>query len=601
MREALPFEFPWRKIDSSQVKAVGFESKQFAFQLDKPKILNLLTGHTLYSNSNVVVRELIQNSLDATRLQTQIKGTPGEIYLHLDSSKRIVTVDDNGTGMTQRIIEDHFLNVGSSRYRDDSFRKEYPGFSAISRFGIGILSTFMISDEIEVITKSAAETRARNISIRSINGRYLIRLLDPNDEKVPKIITPHGTRVQLRLRAGVPIPELDKVARLWILFPGCKLTVQTDEGPVSPVGYSSPKHALEEALLRAGLPSASMEPTSYSRAFKVIEEVKEGVQLAFAVEWQPEYKNWAFVAANQLNTGGRPDPKADTRDVALCVQGVRVESSSPGFGDRTILAMANATGLNAPATNVARSGLEAGMLVDRMLANIYAIYAGHIAGEIDAMYKQRGFSISEAASEGRYLGGPLLGGPPSQQSENANSLLRQCFRTIPWMTIDRGENRSLVTVTELQNPGGFWTLESSAYTSAENFIRRMTGGVSLVKLAALSESTVKMPPGDILSGYLDNSRILELVGEDFEVDEIYIELAQRQASLHWSNDKSRTFWKNILPREPADRIRIDQILQSVRVLNFRSRPFSRPFMLQNSSSVKISGHEAECASSNILI
>jgi molecular chaperone HtpG len=208
VREALEFAFPWKKIDSSQVRAIGFESKQFAFELDKPKILKLLTGHTLYSDSNVVVRELVQNSLDATRLQTHISGSSGEIALHLDSAKRLLTVDDNGTGMTQRIIEDHFLNVGSSRYQDESFRKQYPRFSAISRFGIGILSTFMISDEIEVVTKSALDSKARNISIRSINGRYLIRLLDPSHADVPSMAREHGTRLQLKLRAGVPLPDL---------------------------------------------------------------------------------------------------------------------------------------------------------------------------------------------------------------------------------------------------------------------------------------------------------------------------------------------------------------------------------------------------------
>lgn len=152
-KEASQFRFPWRKIDSAQVRAVGFESRQFAFELDKPRILKLLTGHTLYNNSDVVVRELAQNSLDATRLQKTKTGGPGEISISLNTATRTLTVDDNGTGMTQTVIEQHFLNVGNSLYDDDGFRKKYPTFSAISRFGIGILSIFMISDEIEVITK----------------------------------------------------------------------------------------------------------------------------------------------------------------------------------------------------------------------------------------------------------------------------------------------------------------------------------------------------------------------------------------------------------------------------------------------------------------
>jgi len=244
VREASQFCFPWRKSDSTQVKAVGFESRQFAFELDKPRILKLLTGHTLYSNSDVVLRELTQNSLDATRLQKTNTGDPGQINISLNTRARTLTVDDNGTGMTQRVIEQNFLNVGNSLYDDDGFRKKYPTFSAISRFGIGILSIFMISDEIEVITKASEEKQARNLSIRSLNGKYLIRLLDPTAPDFPELLRGHGTRVQLRIRAGVPIPRIREVAEFWILFPECEVTVSNDgESPIA-IGYPSPKDAL---------------------------------------------------------------------------------------------------------------------------------------------------------------------------------------------------------------------------------------------------------------------------------------------------------------------------------------------------------------------
>ncbi len=590
--EAIDFVFPWRKIDSSQVRAIGFESRPFAFQLDKPKILNLLTGHTLYSNSNVVVRELVQNALDATRLQATLSPVEGVIELRLDTFARVLTVDDNGTGMTQQIIEEHFFNVGSSRYRDDNFRKQHPQFSAISRFGIGILSTFMISDEIDVIARSAGDIKARNISIRSINGRYLIRLVEPTDPSVPSLIRKHGTRIQLRVRAGAPLPELKEIAEMWVVFPGCQVTVQVDDEPQSLIGYKAPKLALEHALDRAGFTISDTEPEEYTSTFKVVEHERNGVAIAFALEWSHYYRSWSFAGADRLNsTGRRPDqPLLAT---AVCVHGIRVEDSSPGFTGPSILAISNVTGLKAPATNVARSSLEAGALLDEMLANIYACYGDHISTEIKEMSENRRFSISRAASEGRYLLWPLQNSRLSALSSNAEQLLKRVLRSIPFLTVDRSEQRSLTSVGGLDHEKGFWTIEGSLYKSSEEFIRRMPSGVSLAKLASLSGRTITLPEGDIVSGDADNPSVADLVNEIFEVDVIDLQQAHHQATLHWRLlDPAAPVWRSTLPRAPQ-RQRVVQLIRIHRGLPGVNRVAG--MLLQKSADLRLLGSSGENA------
>lgn len=589
-KEALEFEFPWRKIDTSQVKAVGFESKQFAFELDKPKILNLLAGHTLYSNSNVVVRELAQNSLDAIRLQSAISGGLGTISLHLDSKAALLTIDDNGTGMTQRVIEDHFLNVGSSRYRDDTFRKQYPAFSAISRFGIGILSTFMISDEIEVITRAAAEPRARNISIRSINGNYLIRLIELNDPKVPSLIKNHGTRIQLKIRAGVPLPDLRQIATFWIVFPGCAVSVQVDDEPPTKIGYDSPKQALESALTSAGIPLSTKEPDGYTKAFRVVERVSDGLALAFALEWFPAYRNWGFVDARRLSVSGQAPGLVHATGV--CVHGVRVENSSPGFKGQTILAISNMSGPKSPATNVARSSLEAGTLVDEMFGKVFDIYAGHVSTEIVEMSKVRGTSISKAASEGRYLLWPLQ--TSGQTTTDHDAALRTSLTKIPFLTLDRDGERSLVSVAGLDKENGFWSIEGGTYTSSQHFIDTMPTGVSLAKLAALSTESLQLPDGDIVSGFSVNATISGLLFEGFEVDRIEIRQIKKQVDFHWRARSGAPIWRNILPRG-KDTQRVAQLLAVVS----RNMPIGpaltspNSFLLQDSSSLRTDGVAGE--------
>ncbi|WP_160168995.1 ATP-binding protein [Bradyrhizobium sp. Ai1a-2] len=148
--------FPWREIDDSEVEAVGFIPSPFEFHIDQARILDLLTGHTLYNDSSVAIRELVQNAIDAVRLQAAMDAVDsevsGKILITWNSQDLTLSVQDNGTGMTQDIIVNHLLNVGSSRYQDAKFRETYPNFSAISRFGIGVLSTFMVADSVQIVT-----------------------------------------------------------------------------------------------------------------------------------------------------------------------------------------------------------------------------------------------------------------------------------------------------------------------------------------------------------------------------------------------------------------------------------------------------------------
>jgi hypothetical protein len=138
--QGISLTFPWRHVDTSHIETKGFLSQTFEFTIDQAKILDLLTGHTLYNDANVVLRELAQNAIDAVRLQCQMDGKPpeqnGKVAIFWDSTERILTLEDNGTGMSQQIIENHLLKVGSSRYQDPEFKKKHPDFSSIKRFVI---------------------------------------------------------------------------------------------------------------------------------------------------------------------------------------------------------------------------------------------------------------------------------------------------------------------------------------------------------------------------------------------------------------------------------------------------------------------------------
>ena len=129
-------------------------------------------GHTLYNDSSVVVRELVQNAIDAVKLQKRYEhkkkksSDPGIIQVDWNQEKRELSFWDNGTGMTMFDVENYLLKVGASKYRDERIKKQFPDFSSISHFGIGILTCFMIANDIDIITNSEEQEDVNSINLR---------------------------------------------------------------------------------------------------------------------------------------------------------------------------------------------------------------------------------------------------------------------------------------------------------------------------------------------------------------------------------------------------------------------------------------------------
>lgn len=172
------FRLPYR-IDDHDVKRNGFSSKKFCMTMDQDKVIDMLTGKNLYSDAGVFVRELLQNSIDAVLMRVKhdkkFKLEDGLIQIETwndDQGNTWFCIRDNGTGMDEDIIENHFLKVGNSYYTSDRFRYENRsgkggGYTAISRFGIGILSCFMGDKEQKVSAKRIGEKAENGIGTLS--------------------------------------------------------------------------------------------------------------------------------------------------------------------------------------------------------------------------------------------------------------------------------------------------------------------------------------------------------------------------------------------------------------------------------------------------
>jgi molecular chaperone HtpG len=538
--------FPWKYIDDSTgIEAEGFLPQNYSFNLDQAKILNLLIGHTLYNDSSVVVRELIQNSLDAVRLRTFDEAEagrtpmPGWIKVHWDARRRELSVHDNGTGMTLETIERHLLTVGASRYQDPSFKNSHPLFSPISRFGIGILSTFMIADEVEILTSVAEEQEARVLSLKSVHGKYLIRLLRKDTDRDATAVSPYGTRVALKLRASAQMEDVLETVRRWVVVPGCEVSVGVDELPPVQVGFSTIGAALTDVLARRGIAVVASDVNPAPESIVIREVVRDGVALAYALKWSEHYREWSFVALQRNRT--YPGDEDDAPALGTCVEGIRVESETPGFREATLFAMANTTGPRAPKTNVARSGLEATEELDRVLQTIYDLYCEHVAREGEEL-RRRAFSLSWAATEAQYLMSPLVN---ARNRAVRSHLLTNAMKRVPQIVAEQDGKRVALAPHDLREDVPCWTIESTLVDSAETLIREVAGDVSLGAVVEAVRSDVRLPDGTIVSGMNRSDSAFELALGGRQVEFFRIVREQRRIDLRWGVPPATPRWREV--------------------------------------------------------
>jgi hypothetical protein len=539
---ASKYQFPWRYLDESNVEAEGFLPNTFSFTLDQGKVLDLLTGHTLYNDTGVVLRELVQNSLDALRLQRLIDGRfdGPRVTVKWDSKQRMLSVRDNGTGMTQEIIERHFLTVGSSRYQDEAFKRTYPEFSPISRFGIGVLSAFMIADSVDVFTVHPDEEFGRFLSLRSVHGRYLVRLLDKNLDETIAGLGPHGTLVQLMLRASADIPPIAETMRKWIVIPGCDVSLYVDDDDPITIGYDSAKRALEDRLRKHWAANEPWRLQSEDQHWRVIDKTIGDNTLAFAVQWSQYFREWSFIRLEK-----RPGREQDTGICAICLGGIGVEFATPGFEGDVIAALVDATGANAPKTNVARSGLESTVERGVLCESIYRSYLTHVREEMEALHADRGFSLSWAVNESAYLMSPLLASEERALEGRVrypDRLDAALLDLAPILVEENGE-RKVISIKDLHERGFFWTVDGGLFRAAERFIREIPAKGSVgTLLAAVGVRRQSLPEGPVVC---DMGAVKHLVLADRELDQIVVDKEERRIDLRWVACTSPKRWASI--------------------------------------------------------
>ena len=144
-------------------------TEKHAFQAETKRLLDLMI-HSLYSNKEIFLRELISNSsdaLDKRRFEAVKEASLGEDDLHIrleaDKTAKTLIISDNGIGMTK---DEMVANLGTlARSGTKEFLENLQSADAANRpeligqFGVGFYSSFLVAEKVQVVSKRPALTR----------------------------------------------------------------------------------------------------------------------------------------------------------------------------------------------------------------------------------------------------------------------------------------------------------------------------------------------------------------------------------------------------------------------------------------------------------
>ncbi|MCQ2480036.1 MAG: ATP-binding protein, partial [Clostridia bacterium] len=248
-------------VINSFIEPQGYTSGKFCITMEQDRILELLVGDNLYEDSYVFIRELLQNAIDAVHARVEFdknfSEADGQVSMYSWQDEEGYTwfrIEDNGIGMTEDVVKNYFLKVGSSYYSSEHFEAEKLKYNAnsnynpISRFGIGILSCFMGDRDntiLEVSTKHFSKEKEQpviRLDVTGLHGYYYLAKGNEVDEsdfrpmhKIPESEEQKqdiGTSISIRMGMGIreELFSVREIVEKYVHFPAVNVSFQDEKG-----------------------------------------------------------------------------------------------------------------------------------------------------------------------------------------------------------------------------------------------------------------------------------------------------------------------------------------------------------------------------------
>ena len=282
-----------------------------AFQAEVAELLNLMV-HSVYSETDIFLRELISNASDACdKLRYEAIAGPellaGDerlaIRLKPDKEARTLTIADNGIGMDRQELIDNLGTVARSGTRAflKSLSEAKEGASLIGQFGVGFYSAFMVADRIEVVSRRAGAAEAW---LWTASGGAGFEIAPASEEQAKRVA--RGTEITLHLKpdAGRYLErfEIERLVRTYsdhILFP---IELLGEQGEARQINAAS-------ALWQR--PKSELKADDYLQAYRSLTLAfdEPALTLHYKVEGRQAYAVLLFVPSTAPFDLGDPTRK----------------------------------------------------------------------------------------------------------------------------------------------------------------------------------------------------------------------------------------------------------------------------------------------------
>ncbi|HXW71669.1 MAG TPA: molecular chaperone HtpG [Methylocella sp.] len=282
-------------------EAVGHSQ---AFQADVAKLLHLMV-HSVYSDRDVFLRELLSNAADACEklryealADPTLAPEPFVIRIELNKDGQSLTIEDNGIGMSHQDLTDHLGTIARSGTRaflermGDAGATEANGqkLDLIGQFGIGFYASFMVADRVDVLTRRAGEAEALHWTS---DGKGSFSIASLAAEEAPA----RGTKVVLHLNEDskdyLDAARIERVVREHSSALTVPIEIVEEKGV-------APRRIAEGAALWMK-PKASISEHDYKEFYQSLGGIfdEPALTLHWHVEGRQEYTVLAFVPGSQ--------------------------------------------------------------------------------------------------------------------------------------------------------------------------------------------------------------------------------------------------------------------------------------------------------------
>ncbi|MCX7820595.1 MAG: molecular chaperone HtpG [Brevinematales bacterium] len=269
-------------------------SERFSFQAETKRLLDLVI-HSIYTNKEIFLRELISNASDAidklrllSLTDSKLTFQNGEIWILADKDKRTLSIIDNGIGMNKDDLINHIGTIaksGTSEFLAKiSENKANNIAELIGQFGVGFYSAFMVSDKVEVITKKAGENVAYKWESYG-EGEYTISEVEKEN---------NGTEVKLYLK---PVDEengIEDYTDEWVISKIVKKYSDFIQYPIKTYVEDKEKKTKEEKILN------SMKPIWRKSSSEIGSQELEEFYKHISHDWNKPLKHILYKAEGTL-------------------------------------------------------------------------------------------------------------------------------------------------------------------------------------------------------------------------------------------------------------------------------------------------------------